>query len=58
MNSRRIGRRVHWWLLMVVTMIAVRSRTAQAVCPADVVPSGTVDVNDLLAVITTWGPCP
>jgi len=30
-------------------------------CPADVAPpggDGAVDVNDLLAVITTWGPCP
>ncbi len=27
-------------------------------CPADVDASGGVDVNDLLAVITSWGPCP
>jgi len=30
-------------------------------CPADVAPAGapdhSVDVNDLLAVITSWGPC-
>jgi hypothetical protein len=27
-------------------------------CPADVNHSHAVDVSDLLAVITTWGPCP
>ena len=27
-------------------------------CPADVNDSGTVDVNDLLSVITAWGACP
>ena len=27
-------------------------------CPAEIVPSNTVDVNDLLAVITSWGSCP
>ena len=27
-------------------------------CAGDIDVSGTVDVNDLLAVITTWGPCP
>ena len=27
-------------------------------CPADIVPTNTVDVNDLLAVITNWGSCP
>ena len=27
-------------------------------CPADVNDSGSVDVNDLLAVITGWGTCP
>ena len=26
-------------------------------CPEDVVHDGTVDVNDLLSVITAWGPC-
>ena len=26
-------------------------------CPADIDGTGTVDVNDLLAVITGWGPC-
>ena len=27
-------------------------------CPADIVANNSVDVNDLLAVITTWGSCP
>ena len=27
-------------------------------CLGDIVVNGVVDVNDLLAVITTWGPCP
>ena len=27
-------------------------------CPGDIDDSGTVDVNDLLTVITTWGACP
>jgi hypothetical protein len=30
-------------------------------CPADIAPTGgnhAVDVNDLLAVITSWGACP
>ena len=26
-------------------------------CYADIIPDGTRDVNDLLQVITTWGPC-
>ena len=30
----------------------------QPVCDADIDDSTEVDVNDLLAVITTWGPCP
>jgi len=31
----------------------------QPTCPADIAGNdGQVDVNDLLAVITTWGPCP
>lgn len=29
-----------------------------APCPADVDNNGTVDVLDLLAVISVWGPCP
>jgi hypothetical protein len=27
-------------------------------CPGDIQQNGNVDVNDLLAVVTTWGPCP
>jgi len=27
-------------------------------CPGDIVANGNVDVNDLLAVISTWGACP
>ena len=27
-------------------------------CPADIIGDGVVNVNDLLAVITSWGPCP
>jgi hypothetical protein len=27
-------------------------------CPADIVDSNSVDVDDLLAVINAWGPCP
>ena len=27
-------------------------------CAGDIDASGAVDVNDLLAVVTTWGPCP
>jgi hypothetical protein len=27
-------------------------------CPADIVPSGTVNIDDLLAVISAWGACP
>ena len=27
-------------------------------CPADLDRSGAVDVNDLLSVVTGWGPCP
>ncbi len=27
-------------------------------CPADVVPTGVVDVDDLIAVILAWGVCP
>jgi hypothetical protein len=29
-----------------------------AACPADVDGSGVIDVNDLVAVILAWGPCP
>jgi hypothetical protein len=34
---------------------------AEALCPADIAPpggNGAVDVDDLLAVISGWGPCP
>jgi hypothetical protein len=27
-------------------------------CPADVDGNGAVDVDDLIAVILAWGPCP
>ena len=27
-------------------------------CPADITSNGTVDMDDLLAVINHWGPCP
>lgn len=27
-------------------------------CPGDIVPSGEVDINDLLAVVGAWGACP
>ena len=27
-------------------------------CPGDIVPSGTVNIDDLLAVISAWGACP
>ena len=27
-------------------------------CPADIVPTGTVNTSDLLSVINNWGPCP
>ena len=26
-------------------------------CPADIAPNGSVDIDDLLAVIGAWGPC-
>lgn len=38
--------------------VAIRRNT----CPADIAPTGSgdgqVDVNDLLAIINAWGPCP
>jgi hypothetical protein len=33
-------------------------RYQQPVCHADVVPDAAVNINDLVAVITAWGPCP
>ena len=32
--------------------------TLEGECAADIDGSNSVDVNDLLAVVTTWGPCP
>jgi hypothetical protein len=32
--------------------------TVNSCCPADINNSGTVDVDDLIAVILGWGPCP
>jgi hypothetical protein len=29
-----------------------------ALCPADIGGDGQVNIDDLLAVITSWGPCP
>ena len=34
-----------------------KSFTLTLPCPADIAGNGQVDVNDLLAVITTWGAC-
>ncbi|MHC4948736.1 MAG: DNRLRE domain-containing protein [Planctomycetota bacterium] len=38
--------------------LALEFTPAPASCPADVDGSGTVDVHDLLAVISAFGPCP
>ncbi len=27
-------------------------------CPGDVIPDGFVNVDDLVTVILSWGPCP
>lgn len=32
--------------------------TIQSACAGDIEPNNAVDVNDLLSVITHWGPCP
>ena len=49
-----------WRLLYGPTDVRLRVRSACSV--ADIAPApsgdGSVDVNDLLAVITTWGACP
>lgn len=36
----------------------VTQLTCPAACPADINHSGAVNVDDLLAVINGWGPCP
>lgn len=38
--------------------VACQASTCVPPCPADINDSGTVDVADLLTVITNWGPCP
>lgn len=39
--------------------VYVRNRRLPAACPADVAGGdGVVDVNDLLLLLGTWGPCP
>ena len=38
-------------------LVAWLNANVPPLCRADVVSNGIVDVNDLLTVITTWGPC-
>ena len=42
----------------LAAFVAARNAVCTCSCNADVVPTGVVDVNDLLAVVSTWGPCP
>lgn len=47
--------------IIVCILSLVCAAPARAICPPDIAPpggNGVVNVDDLLAVITTWGPCP
>jgi len=48
------GGSLNSWSIDIVTCDC----SGGAPCPGDIDGSSSVDVNDLLAVITTWGPCP
>lgn len=41
--------------LMLIAMLAL---AAGGTCPSDVNNDGTVGINDFLAVLGDWGPCP
>ena len=38
--------------------LVVYNAAVPVLCPADTNGSGAVDVDDLIAVILAWGPCP
>jgi hypothetical protein len=44
-------------LLVALTCLTLTAAATACPCPADVDGSGTVDVDDLLIVLTEWGPC-
>ncbi|HVP73454.1 MAG TPA: trypsin-like serine protease [Phycisphaerales bacterium] len=48
----------HGTRIDLAAFAAARASLCACSCNADVAPTGVVDVNDLLAVISTWGPCP
>ncbi len=41
-----------------IDTITITEETTTVVCPADVTYDFEVDVSDLIAVISSWGPCP
>ena len=41
-----------------VTVVALLAFAAGGTCPSDVNNDGTVGINDFLAVLAAWGPCP
>jgi hypothetical protein len=44
-------------LSVLAVLLTLQPAQGQNFCPADVTGDLTVDVNDLLKVITDWGPC-
>ena len=53
---RNQGRRATYLALLACVAISLCSAASRA-CP-DICANGKVDVDDLLVVINTWGPCP
>lgn len=46
------------WLAMCAAIVALMASSAHAQCASDTNSDGTVDINDLLAVLADWGACP
>ncbi len=41
-----------------LAIVALLAFAAGGTCPSDVNNDGTVGINDVLAVLAAWGPCP
>src|SRR5258705_7721289 len=63
MRCSHSSSRPGWIACVILVLIVCNTHSTEAgpSCPADIAPpggNGTVNVDDLLAVITSWGPCP
>jgi V8-like Glu-specific endopeptidase len=54
----QVGCPNHGTRVDLATFVAARSSLCTCACPGDITTNGVVNVDDLLRVITAWGPCP